>query len=143
VRRAVTGIRAVGLAAELAAAKVLLEGEGTSLQVERDELALTPEQETVLALCLREAVINIHRHARARSVRVSLHGIAGQWQMQVDDDGRGGVIRPGNGLAGMRERLQALGGSLRIEPAGARGTRLSVELPDWSSSSLPVETVHP
>jgi two-component system sensor histidine kinase DesK len=141
VRRAVTGIRAVGLAAELAAAKVLLEGEGTSLQVERDELALTPEQETVLALCLREAVTNIHRHARARNVRVSLRAVARQWQLRVEDDGSGGAIRPGNGLAGMRERLQALGGSLHIEPAGLRGTRLSAELPHWSP--LPAEIVDP
>jgi two-component system sensor histidine kinase DesK len=141
VRRAVTGIRTVGLTAELAAARVLLDGEGTSLQVERDELTLTPEQETVLALCLREAVTNIHRHAAARNVRVSLHGIAGRWRLQVEDDGRGGAIRPGNGLAGMRERLQAQGGSLRVEPAVTRGTRLTAELPRWSS--LPAGTVHP
>jgi two-component system sensor histidine kinase DesK len=142
VRRAVTGIRAVGLAAELAAAKVLLEGEGASLQVERGELALTPEQETVLALCLREAVTNIHRHARARTVRVSLHGIAGQWQLQVEDDGRGGVIRPGNGLAGMHERLQALGGSLRVESAGSGGTRLTAELPHWHAVAGAVPVAH-
>ncbi|MBE2291304.1 MAG: sensor histidine kinase [Xanthomonadaceae bacterium] len=133
VRRAVSGIRAAGLAAELAAARVLLEGEGVSLQAEMDEAALAPEQETVLALCLREAVTNIHRHARATRVRVTLHGAGANWRLQVDDDGRGGAIRPGNGLDGMRERLQALGGSLSLEPIVPHGTRLRAEVPHWQS----------
>ena len=137
VRRAVSGIRAAGLAAELAAARVLLEGEGVSLQAEMDEAALAPEQETVLALCLREAVTNIHRHARATRVQVTLHGAGANWRLQVDDDGRGGAIRPGNGLDGMRERLQALGGSLSLEPIVPHGTRLRAEVPHWQS--VPVE----
>ncbi|KAF1694966.1 sensor histidine kinase [Pseudoxanthomonas koreensis] len=138
VRRAVTGIRAAGLAAELAAAKVLLEGEGVSLSVEVDAGELPPAQETVLALCLREAVTNIHRHARASHVRVSLERDAQRWRLQVEDDGRGGAIRPGNGLGGMRERLQALGGDLCIEPAPRHGTRLRADLPHWSPAEAPV-----
>lgn len=134
VRRAVTGIRAAGLVAELAAARVLLEAEGVSLQVEMDEPVLAPQQETVLALCLREAVTNIHRHAGASRVRVALLRDGADWRLQVDDDGRGGAIRPGNGLSGMRERLQALGGSLRLEPIEPRGTRLQVELPHWQAT---------
>ena len=131
VRRAVTGIRAARLAAELAAAKVLLEGDGVSLQAKMNEPDLSPEQETVLALCLREAVTNIHRHARASHVRVALHRDGANWRMQVDDDGRGGAIRPGNGLEGMRERLQTLGGSLHLESIAPHGTRLQAELPHW------------
>ena len=131
VRRAVTGIRAAGLVAELAAAKVLLEGEGVRLLVEMQEGDLPPAQETVLALCLREAMTNIHKHARAGHVQVSLRRDAGHWWLQVEDDGRGGAIRPGNGLEGMRERLQALGGSLRVEPGPIGGTRLQAGLPHW------------
>ena len=141
VRRAVTGIRAAGLAAELATARVLLEAEGIALQLDMAEAALAPEQETVLALCLREAVTNIHRHANARGVRVSLQRVAERWQLQVEDDGRGGAIRPGNGLDGMRERLQALGGNLHLEPAVPRGTRLVAELPHWSP--VAAEAAHP
>ena len=141
VRRAVTGIRAAELAAELAAAKVLLEGEGVSLSVDAHTDDLPPAQETVLALCVREAVTNIHRHARASAVRISLRRQAQHWRLQVEDDGRGGAIRPGNGLAGMRERLQALGGSLSIEPASPRGTRLAAELPHWSA--VAAEPAHP
>ena len=137
----VTGIRAAELAAELAAAKVLLEGEGVSLSVDAHTDDLPPAQETVLALCVREAVTNIHRHARASAVRISLRRQAQHWRLQVEDDGRGGAIRPGNGLAGMRERLQALGGSLSIEPASPRGTRLAAELPHWSV--VAAEPAHP
>ena len=137
VRRAVTGIRAAGLAAELAAAKLLLESEGIELHVQLDEGELPPAQETVLALCLREAVTNIHRHARARHARICLRLEGEHWRLQVEDDGRGGAIRPGNGLDGMRERLHALGGSLRIEQAVPSGTRLCAELPHWHPVPVP------
>ena len=82
-------------------------------------------------MSLREAVTNIHRHARASHVRVALHRDGANWRMQVDDDGRGGAIRPGNGLEGMRERLQTLGGSLHLESIAPHGTRLQAELPHW------------
>ncbi|MCR6686670.1 histidine kinase [Pseudoxanthomonas sp.] len=141
VRRAVTGIRAAGLAAELAAARLLLESDGVALQAELEEAALAPEHETVLALCLREAATNIQRHARARRVRVELVRAGERWRLVVEDDGRGGAIRPGNGLDGMRERLRALGGSLRFEPAGARGTRLVAELPHWHAPAPVLQPV--
>jgi len=132
VRRAVTGIRAVGLAGELAAARLLLESDGVAVLAHVEEAALAPEHETVLALCLREAATNIQRHARARRVRVELARHGDRCWLAVEDDGRGGAIRPGNGLEGMRERLCALGGSLRLEPASSgRGTRLVAELPHW------------
>ncbi len=131
VRRAVTGIRAADLVAELTAARVLLEAEGVRVDHAVAEAALPPAQETALALCLREAATNIHRHARARHVRIALSVADGHWRLVVEDDGRGGAIRPGNGVDGMRERLQALGGSLRIESAPRRGTRLQAELPQW------------
>ena len=65
VRRAVSGIRAAGLAAELASARLLLESDGVRFSYELGEVALPAEQETVLALAVREAVTNIQRHARA------------------------------------------------------------------------------
>ena len=72
VRRAVSGIRAAGLAAELASAKLLLESDGVAFRYERADVALTPELETALALTLREAVTNIQRHARAQHAQVTL-----------------------------------------------------------------------
>jgi two-component system, NarL family, sensor histidine kinase DesK len=129
VRSAVTGIRAAGLAAELASAKLLLESGGIAFDYDAAPVELPQEIEMVLALALRESVTNIQRHARARSASVSLAIEADDAVLRVRDDGRGGAITPGNGLCGMRERIEALGGRLRVESAPASGTCVEARLP--------------
>lgn len=129
VRRAVTGIRSAELAAELASAHLLLETEGIVMTYTLADTPLPPELETVLALTVREAVTNVQRHAQARRVTVALTCERGQVQLLISDDGRGGDILPGNGLRGMRERLQALGGDLRIDVQRGQGTQLRAWLP--------------
>jgi len=129
VRRAVTGIRAAGLAAELASARLMLESDGVAFGYERDDCVLTPEQETVLALTVREAVTNIQRHARGQHAQAQLSVRDGEAVLRISDDGRGGALVPGNGLAGMRERVEALGGRLRIDSGAGRGTRIEARLP--------------
>ena len=129
VRSAVTGIRAAGLAAELASARLLLEADAVVFAYTLAPVALPPAQETVLAMTLREAVTNIQRHARARCASASLELDGAQAVLRVDDDGRGGDIAPGNGLRGMRERIEALGGSLRVDSGAGRGTRIEARLP--------------
>lgn len=129
VRRAVTGIRAAGFAAELASAKLLLESNGVRLEYALADVALPPEIETVLALTLREAVTNAQRHARATRVQVALEDTQQTLLLRIQDNGRGGAIVPGNGLAGMRERLAGIGAELRIDSERGRGTILSASLP--------------
>jgi two-component system sensor histidine kinase DesK len=72
VRRAVTGIRTAGFAAELASAKLLLESNDVRLHYTLADVALPADAGTVLAMTLREAVTNIQRHARATNARVTL-----------------------------------------------------------------------
>ena len=129
VRRAVSGIRAAGLAAELASARLLLESDGVRFSYDLEEVALSAEQETVLALAVREAVTNIQRHARADGATVSLCSQDRQVSLRIEDNGRGGAIVPGNGLCGMRERIESLGGKLRVEAMPGQGTRVEVTLP--------------
>ena len=132
VRRAVTGIRAAGIAAELASAHLLLESGGVRLEYETpDGSALPADIETIFALTIREGVTNIQRHARATEARVILVVATREARLTIEDNGRGGVIAPGNGLTGMRERLRALDGDLVIASERGRGTRLEarVELP--------------
>ena len=136
VRRAVSGIRAAGLAAELASARLLLESDGVRFDYDMAEVPLSAEQETVLALAVREAVTNIQRHARASGASVRLHSADHEVSLRVEDDGRGGAIVPGNGLCGMRERIEALGGRLRVDAMPGQGTRVQVTLPLLAASAV-------
>jgi len=129
VRRAVTGIRAAGLAAEMASAKLLLESNGVRLNYDFADVPLPVDIETVLAMTVREAATNIQRHARANCARVTLEVQGAELVLRVEDDGRGGAIVPGNGLSGMRERLGGIGAELRVESARGHGTVLKVSLP--------------
>ncbi|HSM99586.1 MAG TPA: sensor histidine kinase [Rudaea sp.] len=129
VRRAVTGIRAAGFAAELASAKLLLESNGVHLDYELADLAIPVEVETALAMTVREAVTNIQRHARATRASIVLAGEGKSLTLRIADNGRGGAIEPGNGLTGMRERLAAVGADLRVESHRGRGTTLTASLP--------------
>ena len=129
VRRAVTGIRAAGLAAELASARLLLESDGVTLRYDAQEVALPADLETVLALSLREAVTNIQRHARATLAEVTLACSDGHVQLCIRDNGVGSAAVPGNGLAGMRERVEARGGRLRIDSTLRQGTCVEITLP--------------
>jgi two-component system, NarL family, sensor histidine kinase DesK len=136
VRSAVAGIRAAGLSAELASARLLMESGGVELDYESAAVALPPELETVLALTLREAVTNIQRHAHAGHARVAFTVVDGEARLVVEDDGRGGPIAPGNGLTGMRERLRALGGDLAVVSERGRGTRLEARLPVRADAAI-------
>jgi two-component system sensor histidine kinase DesK len=139
VRRAVAGIRAAGLAAELASAHLLLESGGVRLDYEAPGDARLPaDVETIFALTVREGVTNIQRHARATHAQVTLAIAGSEARLVIEDNGCGGVIAPGNGLTGMRERLRALGGDLAILTAQGRGTRLEahVELLPAASDAL-------
>ncbi len=128
VRAAVTGIRATGLAGEMASARLMLRASGVELAA--GAMPILPDAvDDVLALVLREAVTNIHRHAQARHAEVDVRLVGNHAVMHVRDDGRGGVRASGNGLHGMRERVEALGGTLGIESRPGKGTRLRVDVP--------------
>ncbi|SHF27871.1 sensor histidine kinase [Thermomonas hydrothermalis] len=128
VRAAVTGYRAAGLAAELASARLLLTTAGVSLDYDAPP-ALPPDTERSLALVLREAVTNIVRHAQATHAEIRFIHTGNHLQLRIRDDGRGGVATPGNGIAGMRERVRALGGQLTLHSPLREGTLLSIDLP--------------
>lgn len=127
LREAIAGYRSSGIDAEFARAKSVLEVAGVSVACESEPLPLTATQEGVLALAMREGVTNIIRHARARSCRLHLAAREGKVYLEIADDGQGGASSEGFGLAGMRERVEALGGTLVREVTD--GTRLIVSLP--------------
>jgi two-component system sensor histidine kinase DesK len=139
VREAVAGMRAPALAAELASARLMLEAAHIGFeQSGLDQApALAPQAEAALAMGLREAVTNVQRHARASHVQVRLQADGPDAELSVHDNGRGtgtgadtgASARRGNGLAGMQERLAALGGTLLLESAPGQGTLLRMRVP--------------
>ena len=103
---------------------------------------LRPEGELALFRALQEALTNVSRHAEAGSVSVSLRLDGRTLELEVRDDGRGlaGAATPDAdgtshvGLAGMRERVAALGGDVRIADAPGGGAAVVVRLPLDASS---------
>ncbi len=127
VRQAITGYRSSGLTAELDHVRATLAAAGIHATVEATAVALSEDQENALSLALREATTNVIRHAAATSCHIRLVTENGSLLLAVEDNGRGGDAPFGNGLTGMRERIQALGGVLSRDSHG--GTRLQIRMP--------------
>jgi signal transduction histidine kinase len=95
---------------------------------------LSPLVEGNVYQIVQEALNNIHKHARARSVRVSLERRTSEILLAIEDDGIG--FDPahtddahGIGLVGMRERTVLMGGTLGISSALGRGTKITACVP--------------
>src|SRR5580692_12396491 len=127
VRDAIRGYRSQGLPAELAKAKATLETAGVSVKCEAAKLTLPAVHESVLSMAVREAVTNVVRHAQARNCSMRLVQRNGSCHLEIEDDGRGGSQNEGNGLRGMRERVEMLGGSFTRDSQA--GTRLTITVP--------------
>ena len=143
VRAAVTGMRRSDLAAELVSARLMLEASSIAFEANAPATCgLPPDAEASLALVLREAITNIHRHARATAARVDFFSDTESFRMHIGDNGRGGLAAHGNGISGMRERVRALGGTLAIDSPARRGTTLSIEVPLHAASKPALGRLH-
>lgn len=115
----------------------------TEISVETDiePVELAPEAQLVVFRVMQEALTNISKYARASHVRVMLHDKKDYALLQVLDDGIGfDVNEKANasyGLSGMRHRLEAMQGSLRIVSAAGRGTRIKGSLPQRRHQPAP------
>jgi two-component system sensor histidine kinase DesK len=132
VRETIRGYRAEGLAAEIDRAQKTLEAAGVILECKAKPPVLRATEETVLSLIVREAVTNIVRHAQANHCRLEFTKSETGTSLTVEDDGRGGIREEGNGLRGMRERVESLGGWLKID--SVQGTRLVIEIPQTTTA---------
>lgn len=106
-----------------------------SLQTSGMDHRLSRELELALYRVAQEALTNIARHAQAKTAQVSLRQVAGQVTLSIVDDGAGFdaeavLAHPsGLGLAGMRERLALVGGSLQVQSTPGQGTVLIASAP--------------
>jgi signal transduction histidine kinase len=91
---------------------------------------LPGEVETAAYYLVAEALANAAKHADASQFRIAVHREHHYAVVLIDDDGCGGArIIPGGGLAGLRDRVDAIGGRLRVESQAGAGTHLRAEIP--------------
>ncbi|MFN7211912.1 MAG: sensor histidine kinase [Lysobacteraceae bacterium] len=133
VREAVSAMRGEDRMDLEAAMRTLVEGVPT-LEVRLDidaPLAVSgAERAQVLVRCAQEIITNAIRHAHAEHLWLRVTREGDSLRLSARDDGVGGeAVRPGNGLAGMRERLAAVGGRVEVSTAPGRGFSIDIHLP--------------
>jgi len=103
------------------------------LEVDGDLKDLSDRHRTYLYRIVQEGLTNCARHAQAKNIRVRLQDSNGQVALTVEDDGVGfdahAKVVYGLGLLGLTERVRELAGSIAIESAPGKGTKLAVTLP--------------
>jgi signal transduction histidine kinase len=97
-----------------------------------DDLALGPNLRRQIFLIFKESVNNAVRHSGCGRLEISFGVESDRLVLEVADDGDGfdiGRKSDGHGLASMKRRAEALGGSFRVESRPGEGTRLQIEIP--------------
>jgi signal transduction histidine kinase len=91
---------------------------------------VAPEAEAAAYFLCSEALTNVAKYARASRVAIRIARIDGRLEVEIADDGVGGAdpVR-GSGLSGLSDRVEALGGNLRLDTGPGRGTRLDAAIP--------------
>jgi signal transduction histidine kinase len=90
----------------------------------------SPSAESSAYFVCAEALANIGKHAAASRVEIQVVASAGSVSVVVGDDGVGGAsLSAGTGLAGLRDRVEALGGSLTLDSPLGGGTRVAAVIP--------------
>ena len=122
----------------LKAAQIKFEFEGTV------QLANTPLLiENVLSMCLKEAVNNIVKHSQASTCKITINQLPTEWYIKIEDNGIGNQQTDefliGNGIRGMKERLEFVNGCLDIQ--SSNGTTLIVKIPNVIKQVEREETV--
>ena len=133
VRAAVSAHREVTLTGELATAREVLRAAGMVSELPPSVAETEPQLSELFGWVVREAVTNVVRHSRAVHVRITL----GPDFVEIFDDGRAGTYGAGNGLRGLRERVEAAGGRLTVT-SGMSGFKLRAEVPSARIEQTPV-----
>ena len=117
---------------------IAAEHEGLAIHLDLPDTLSVDDRSRAEALlrCVQEIVTNTVRHAQARNLWIEIRLEPGGIAVEARDDGRGApAYRPGQGLTGMGERLQELGGSLVVASHPGRGFEVRALLPLAEASS--------
>ncbi|MDZ7870678.1 MAG: histidine kinase [Rheinheimera sp.] len=124
VRQTISGYRQQGLDVLLPELLALLRSNGWTCVVDADLTRLAAQSPPELELCLTELCTNLLKHSNGHELVLQARLQSGNdgdyWQLQLQDNGQCSDLVPGGGLTGIRQRLQALGGSFSWQLAPTR-----------------------
>jgi signal transduction histidine kinase len=133
VREVVTAMRSEGridLEAVLSHLIIAVPRPKVSLAIDPAAHASDAASTHAIVRIVQEAVTNAARHARAETLAIEIKKEGDAVRVTARDDGKGsGHIREGNGLRGLRERLEELGGSLEVDGRSGSGVMLRALVP--------------
>jgi two-component system sensor histidine kinase DesK len=134
VRKMVSQMRGVRLKEEIIRVKQILKAAQIDF-VSEQELTLTNVSlflENILSMCMKEAVTNVVKHSQASTCHITIEQSWNEICITVQDDGIGIAedhdLAKGNGLLGMKERLEFVNGSLEI--ISKKGTTIIMKVPN-------------
>jgi signal transduction histidine kinase len=100
------------------------------IELETFDERLPPPVEAAAYFVASEALANVSKHAHASRAHVTARRRNGAVEVVVEDDGVGGAhAEPGSGLSGLVDRIEALGGNLKVDSPSGHGTRIAAEIP--------------
>lgn len=132
VRELVSEMKFILLASELAHSRKLLHTAGIELEIieHGPSPLLSSVEETMMALSMREAITNTIKHSQALHCTIRLQVVDSRYTIYITDDGVGlNQKEGGNGILSMKERMQALNGTLTVEYSSTGGTAVTMMLP--------------
>jgi signal transduction histidine kinase len=96
----------------------------------RTDGRLPERAEVTTYFVISEVLTNAAKHSHASAVHVAVDRFDGEVRLSIDDDGVGGADPSrGSGLVGLRDRVEAIGGTLKVQSPPGEGTHVAVELP--------------
>lgn len=131
LRELISDMRMITVEEELEQVKVILQAANISLEVQQETSTnvVSPLEQNILGMCLREAVTNVVKHSKATTCVIALLETQGKLILQVKDNGIGlQRNHDGNGILGMRERLALIDGVLELDTIHD-GTMLTIHVP--------------
>lgn len=132
LRELISDMRMITVEEELEQIKAILQAANIELEIKQETSAssLSPIEQNILGMCLREAVTNVVKHSKATHCTVSLLESQGELILTVKDNGIGLADQnhDGNGIRGMKERIALIDGFVELGTINP-GTLLTVKVP--------------
>ena len=132
LRELISDMRMITVEEELEQIKAILQAANIELEVRQEarSSSLSPIEQNIVGMCLREAVTNVVKHSKATRCAVSVLESQGELILKVEDNGIGLTDQnhDGNGIRGMKERIVLIDGFVELGTINP-GTLLTVKVP--------------